>query len=328
MKTILTFITVSIAISLQAQDTITLAFGSCNKTSLDQSYWQNIKAANPSHFFWLGDAVYADTDNMDELALFYTKQNSDSNYYEFKKIVAVDGTWDDHDYGVNDGGCEFKAKKGSKAEFVKFLGFDGKHSINNHEGVYHSSSIVQNGLIIKTLFLDTRYFRTELAFNPERGKRYQPINKGSILGKTQWSWLEKELNDTTVDLFIIASSIQAIANNHYYEKWGNMTHERERLFKLLKNKPSVIISGDRHIAEFSAIDNGKYKLYDFTSSGLTHTWRKYQFESNPNRIGKQFAVVNYGLLTIWQEEDYLNVEIQIKDPYTNTTLQQLSLMFD
>ena len=41
-----------------------LAFGSCNKQSKDQQYWDTISSSinsriNPSIFLWMGDTVYS-----------------------------------------------------------------------------------------------------------------------------------------------------------------------------------------------------------------------------------------------------------------------------
>ena len=42
----------------------TIAFGSCNKQDKDQSFWSVIQAHNPDLWLWLGDNIYADTEDM------------------------------------------------------------------------------------------------------------------------------------------------------------------------------------------------------------------------------------------------------------------------
>jgi len=45
-----------------------------------------------------------------------------------------------------------------------------------------------------------------------------------------------------------------------------------------------------------------YPLYDFTSSGLTHTWGMYWDEPNQYRIDSLIAFENYGIIKLnWQE---------------------------
>ena len=46
----------------------TIAFGSCNKQDMDQSFWPIIAAQNPDLWVWLGDNIYADTEDMGLMA--------------------------------------------------------------------------------------------------------------------------------------------------------------------------------------------------------------------------------------------------------------------
>jgi alkaline phosphatase D len=327
MKYNIVTVLILICSSTLAQDTLKIAFGSCNKHTEDQSYWLSIQNHHPGYWYWLGDIIYADTDDMRKMRSMYSAMKSNEYYSSFCKTVKVDGIWDDHDYGANDGGKEFLKKEESKIEFLRFLQLSDSTEIKGHNGVYHTTTQNIGLKSIKTIFLDTRSFRTELQASTQKGRRYEPVNQGDMLGEEQWTWLEKELKDSSISLFIIVSSIQVIANNHWYEKWGNMPTQRDKLIKLLEDKPSIILSGDRHIAEFSSITSGNYSLYDFTSSGLTHTWNKYQFEKNENRVGKQFAKKNYGLLSIYSEQQGLNVTMQIFELPNGKELQNLTLFF-
>ena len=87
-----------------------IAFGSCNKHLFPQDYWTIIAKQKPDLWIWLGDIVYADTDN--ETALFNAYNTLFSNvfYQNFIRNTPVTGIWDDHDYGKNDGGKDFKFK--------------------------------------------------------------------------------------------------------------------------------------------------------------------------------------------------------------------------
>ncbi|MFN3939545.1 MAG: alkaline phosphatase D family protein, partial [Chitinophagales bacterium] len=91
----------------------------------------------------------------------------------------------------------------------------------------------------------------------QEGKKvYLPNTSGDILGEAQWQWLENELKNSTADVHIICTSIQIIPEQHRFEKWSNFPKARERMFALVQRyKPGqvVFISGDRHIAEVSAM---------------------------------------------------------------------------
>ena len=79
-----------------------------------------------------------------------------------------------------------------------------------------------------------------------------------MLGEDQWAWLEEQLR-TPAEVRLIASSIQVVAEDHGWEKWMNFPHERERLYRLIRETRAegvVFLSGDRHLAELSMMDGG------------------------------------------------------------------------
>jgi alkaline phosphatase D len=93
------------------------------------------------------------------------------------------------------------------------------------------------------------------------------------------------------------------SSEHRFEKWANFPDAQKRLYDLIvKTKPKgvLIISGDRHCAEYSKIDlpGLGYPLHDFTSSGLTHSWPSYREEKNQFRVGPLIAERNFGLINI------------------------------
>jgi len=57
-----------------------IAFGSCNRQDEDQPLWDAILEENPDLFLWGGDNIYADTDDMEELAADYQIQKNQPDY--------------------------------------------------------------------------------------------------------------------------------------------------------------------------------------------------------------------------------------------------------
>ena len=120
--------------------------------------------------------------------------------------------------------------------------------------------------------LDTRYFLSSpLSRKPGAGDSQGPYNgnpdaKTTILGEDQ-CWLAEQLL-VPAELRILVSSIQVVAEDHGWEKWMNFPHERERLYKLIRDTEAegvIILSGDRHLAELSMMDAGVgYPIYDLT----------------------------------------------------------------
>ncbi|XP_077211097.1 calcineurin-like metallo-phosphoesterase superfamily protein [Tasmannia lanceolata] len=274
-----------------------IAFGSCANQSAPQPIWNTIINFSPQLFIWLGDNIYGDIKrpfklfgkertigpwknvprfvpvSEQELQSRYTKAKSNPGYSLLRERAQVIGTWDDHDYGLNDAGKEFAGKNVSQRLMLDFLDEAQDSPRRKQAGVYASYMFGPKGKQIKVILLDTRYHRDPL------------FSDGSILGDSQWTWLEKELNGPSSEITIIASSIQVISNVSattgplfYLESWGRFPKERNRLFKLIANSKRggvFFISGDVHFGEITRYDCGSgYSLYDITSSGLTQAVEK------------------------------------------------------
>ncbi|CAN5335091.1 hypothetical protein BH23BAC2_BH23BAC2_19270 [soil metagenome] len=300
-----------------------IAFGSCNMQNLPQPLWAPIIESNSDVFIWGGDNVYADTEDMDKLENDYKIQKAVPGYRQLLASTDVLGTWDDHDYGQNDGGTHWKFKKESQQKFLNFLDVSSNDPRREREGVYHSKVYSTKQGSVKVIILDTRYFRSDLKMSETPGKRYDPDLEGTILGKVQWAWLEKELNESKADFNILVSSIQILAAEHGFETWGNFPLEVKKLQDLLVSSPAknvVIISGDRHISEFSRqeVEGLNYPLVDFTSSGLTHTYSGFTGEPNQHRTGKVISDLSFGLLLI----DFSNKSITMQMRGKENVLQQ------
>lgn len=293
-----------------------IAFGSCNKLDKPQTIWADVVANNPNLWIWLGDIIYADTTDMRALAAHYKRLKTNPEYKKLRAKTQVIGIYDDHDYGVNDGCKTYPNKRGAKKVLMDFLDVPRSHPIRKREGAYTSYTFGKGGQRIKVIVLDMRYFRDELTPDPSKQKRYLPNLEGSTLGDAQWKWLEKELKNSQANLNILCSSVQVLADEHGYEKWGNFPNERKRLLALisqLKPKNLLIISGDRHMAEISKMDIAGlgYPLYDFTASGLTHI-RSGLNEPNKYRVGDMIVKRNFGLLKIRWEAERPIVTMQVR----------------
>lgn len=287
----------------QSQTTTTIAFGSCSDEDDTVQLWREVILQKPALWIWLGDNVYADTTDTEVIKAKYERQKNHPDYQKLLSTCPIIGTWDDHDYGVNDGGKEFAMKKQSKELMLDFLDVPTDAEVRKHEGVYSSYTLGEGDKKVKIILLDTRYFRDQLQKSTNYNKkRYTPTSTGDILGEEQWAWLENELQHSDAAIYIIGTSIQFIPIQHGYEKWMNLSSSRERMIDLLKKystKKTFFISGDRHIAELSRlkVKGLPYTLYDFTSSGLTHTWDA-GVEENKYRIGELINQKNFGLIRI------------------------------
>jgi alkaline phosphatase D len=160
---------------------------------------------------------------MNVLRAQYQKQKTSPGYQRLLETCPVIGIWDDHDYGVNDGGKHYSKKKESKEELLRFLDVPPGDLIRQHEGAYSSHSYGLGSTKVNVILLDTRYFRDTLFKSTEPGKRYKINSTGDILGEEQWAWLEKELSQSDAEVTIIGSSIQFIAEDRL-RKMGELSY--------------------------------------------------------------------------------------------------------
>jgi alkaline phosphatase D len=297
-----------------------IMFGSCSQQERDQPLWPVITSESPDVFLMIGDNIYADTTDAKIFNEKYSKLGAQPDFALFRQKIPLLATWDDHDYGLNDGGSEFSAKEISKTEFLKFWGFPAGHEVFGREGIYHSVTMGPKGRLVQFILLDTRTFRGAL----KKGSQgYIPNEdpQSSLLGEAQWKWLEEELLKPA-DVRILVSSIQLVSSEHPFEKWSNQPREKTRLFDLVKKTKAqglFVISGDRHQGEISklpASETGFYDLYDFTSSGMTEKGRGTRHEKNPWRIGadKAYVGTQFGEILIhWDAKPSPTVDLVLRD---------------
>ncbi|MGB1937514.1 MAG: alkaline phosphatase D family protein [Akkermansiaceae bacterium] len=302
---------------VEKDKTITrIAFGSCNnpgRTSKKPTrIYDAVLQQQPDVFVFLGDNIYGDTEDMELLRKKYQQLGAVEGYQKLQQQCRVLATWDDHDYGVNDGGKSYPKRVESQKEFLDFFA-DPEDSVRRtRPGIYTSYSFGKDGKKVQIILLDTRYFRDEIPrkkAKPEKGKVgwYEPVEDTSmtLLGDAQWQWLEQQLQ-VKADVRIICSSIQVLAYEKGMENWGNVPHEQQRLFDLLKKHKAnhtVMISGDVHYTELSKVMIGDYPLYDLTSSGMSHTARGWANADNSFRVGKSYWEINAGLIEIdWEKK--------------------------
>lgn len=289
----------------------TIAFGSCNEQNSDQSFWPVILAQQPDLWIWLGDNIYADTEDMSIMAEKYQLQKTNKYYQNFSQITPITGIWDDHDYGQNDGNRTFIFKAESKQQFLNFLDTPEDNPVNQYPGIYRSETFGLPPNQVKLIHLDTRTFQDPLTKTPKGSeKNYFTQENGQLLGKAQWQWLTQELNQSTADINIIASSLQVIAEDHRYEMWANFPKQRKQLFDLVVSsqaKNPIFMSGDRHLSEISSLNWKGQKLIDITSSGLTHSFSGTE-EYNRHRIGHLITTESFSTISI----DWPSQQIEIR----------------
>jgi len=321
-----------------------IAFGSCAKQDRPQPIWDAVIESQPQLFLMIGDNIYGDTDDMQLLWKKYQMLDAQPGFQKLRATCPVMGTWDDHDYGVNDGGVEFPQKRESQQLCLDFFRVPKASPRRQREGVYHAEVFGPPGKRVQVILTDSRYFRSPLKRSskkaePGEGYRgvYEPQSDPSLtfLGDAQWKWLEDQLR-VPAEVRILASSVQVLPTEHGWEMWGLFPRERQRLFNLIRDTKAngvVFISGDRHLAEQMRIDSDEstvpYPLLETTSSSLnapsgnfTKAGVRFASERNRYREGLTFFDVNFGTILIDWDQSNPVVRMQVRDEKGGVVLQQ------
>lgn len=344
---ILTLLTLLVTGPLVADDKplSRISFGSCARQNQPQPIWDSVVATKPELFLFIGDNIYGDSEDMDVLRAKYQQLGNQPGYKKLTQTCPILATWDDHDYGVNDGGAEYPMKQQSQQVMLDFFSVPQADERRHREGVYVSRIFGPVGKRVQVILLDARYFRSPLKIGYKPGEagdgyrgKYAPNNdpKATMLGEAQWKWLEKQLK-VPAELRIIGSGVQVIPNEHGSEMWGNFPLERKRLFGLIRKTKAngvTFISGDRHLAEIAKLPADHklgigYPLFDVTSSSLnvpsgnfTKARTRFSNEINSYRVGLTYFEINFGVIDIdWASADPV-VRMQIRDAAGAVVLQQ------
>ena len=288
-----------------------IAFGSCAHQDKPQPIWDAVLDYRPELFVFTGDNVYGDVTSaaMTELRNAYAAAAMVEGIAALRAQVPVLATWDDHDYGQNDGGADFPHKGQAEELFHAFWGIEDDDPRRQRPGIYHAETLGSPGRRIQIILLDTRSFRSALRPTDERhalGKEAylpDPDPAKTMLGEAQWAWLAERLREPA-EVRLLVSSVQVLAEQHGFERWGNLPLERQRLLDLIAETGArgvVIISGDRHIGALYRLSDGvPYDLYEITSSGLNMAFA-HNRDIGPLRLGEVYGEDNFGTIDIdWQ----------------------------
>jgi alkaline phosphatase D len=282
-----------------------IAFGSCLRQDKPAPILDAIVDAKPDVFIWLGDNIYADSDDP---AVVQSKYELLGNIEGFKKLRAAVPflyVWDDHDYGKNDAGVEYAFKDQNKRLMLDFFHEPPNSERRRREGNYDAKIIGPAGRRVQFLLLDTRSFRSPMKSETRDGKKwYVPTDDPSatVLGDAQWQWLEAQLKEPA-EIRVVCSSIQVIPTEQRFEKWENFPKERTRLIELLKpHAPStLILSGDRHHGSIHR--DRESGLEEITASALNQPGTPTAEDLHAaTKTQEPVAAANFGFISIdWRD---------------------------
>ncbi|MDZ4287677.1 MAG: hypothetical protein U0984_06955 [Prosthecobacter sp.] len=68
-------------------------------------------------FIFMGDNIYADTADMAVMRAKYARLKESRFFKGLRAKASILATWDDHDYGANDGGADYSMRRESRRSF-------------------------------------------------------------------------------------------------------------------------------------------------------------------------------------------------------------------
>lgn len=261
-----------------------------------------MKATPADFMLWLGDNTYlreADYSSKAGIAYRYKHTRSDSNLQGLLRTMPNYATWDDHDFGDNDGNSSYGLKKFSREQFKAY--WPNKSYGDNEEGIYHSFTWSDAEFFL----CDDRWFRDASEMDELDGKK-------AMLGTKQLEWLKNKLVHSKATFKFIVVGGQVLNKNTDKESYNLFKKEREEILSFLvqqKISGVVFLSGDRHHTEILREDALKdklgYSLFDITSSPLSSgvsNVLKTEEAKNPQRVPNTLTV----------EQNYCSIKISGK----------------
>jgi len=320
-------------------------FGSCNRAQWSQPLWKHVLARSPDAWIWAGDNVYGDrTEGIDwstgkirahpateeRLGRLYAAQLAHPGYAQLLRSNAtILATWDDHDYGLNDGDRTFHLRRASQRRFLDFVREPALSARRLRDGVYasrilpgppvpigegapaqsaeaagqrrqstkrHAQRATRSGVLV--VLLDNRFNKDPYDVGPG----------GDMLGEAQWRWPERTLRASRARAHLIVSGLQVLPFKRVGEGWGRFPASRARLLALLHRlrvPAPILISGDVHMAELHAArcapEPREVAPADSAPAHWLRLWPSMRLARHrlPSRSSTVFEVTSSGMTHSW-----------------------------
>ncbi|MCB9072796.1 MAG: hypothetical protein H6623_04175 [Bdellovibrionaceae bacterium] len=262
--------------------------------------WARLKKENPDLVILNGDIVYVDDFDFVErkkatetdLWLRYLQSLHRLPYYHWYNLKPTLATWDDHDFGTNDGDRTFKAKAAAKKLFIGLFG--GKSLPGVWEPEPSGVTSMYKGFGQRFYLMDDRTFR-----QPNKGQKTHETY--GHWGEKQHKWLLQSLKQENTPAWIFNGNQVFNGKSLDFKEAFEANHATHfvKFIEDIKNisAPIVFSSGDVHFSEVMRIPTARlgYETYEITSSSM-HSYRGSGWD-NPMRIEGAYTR-EYNFLTV------------------------------
>lgn len=222
--------------------------------------WNEMEKLEVDAVCLMGDTPYIDSSDLEVARKKHRQFLQMPDLARLGQTTSVVGSWDDHDFGKNNGnGLNFlEGKSQTRRAFVDYRAHDRYG--NGREGVYHKMDMGA----LEIFFLDPRYFsQTE----PSPVDATQP----TCFGRQQWAWLLQGLRDSKAKFKVLAmGAIWQDKKNSETDDMFTYWYERDALLDFIKEEQIsgvTLLGGDIHVARhLKHPDRVGYDLHDFIIS--------------------------------------------------------------
>jgi hypothetical protein len=238
---------------------LNVAFLSCVNDTTDP-IWQEMANHNLDLLCFGGDTPYADTGNLSDLRNKHRHLLQRPALAALGKSVPFAGTWDDHDFGMNNanGKSAAELKENTRRTFVEYRVQDQYGS--GDEGIYQK---VDRGAM-EVFLLDARWYS-------QTGPSPISPNQSTCFGKDQWQWLLESLRNSEAPFkVLLQGQIWQDKKNRETDDMHTYYAERDALLDFIKKEriPGVVlVGGDIHVSRYLVHPQRVgYDLHDFIIS--------------------------------------------------------------
>ncbi len=254
-----------------SQDQVILGLGSC-APSVPDPIWSKILEEGCQGFVFLGDTPYVDSDQLSVARAKHREFLRQPEIAAMIRQIPCWGTWDDHDFGKNDGHGDFSGKHIARIAFTEYRanrnfgqdshGEEQVHPFGEGRGIHTSFRFGP----IEVFLLDPRWFS-------RTASSWADPSKPTCLGRHQWEWFREKLRSSDATYKAITTGmIWDDKKNSEKDDWETYSHERQAIFDLIRNEKipgCFLIGGDIHVSRALHYGNTVgYPLWQFIISPM------------------------------------------------------------
>jgi len=233
--------------------------------------------------FLVGDTVYADQGNWGQEESGYARRYAEARdrlaWFRMPFLTPTFATWDDHDFGVNNGDKSFTRGAFTKSLFRRYFGSIDNAAWTKAHGV---GSVLRAGGQ-RFFLLDDRTWRDA-----------RNVTGGRHLGDAQREWLIAELAKSREPAWLLNGSQFFGAYQGFESYEADHPDDFKDLLATLSKleAPVAFVGGDIHISEVMKVEPATlgYATFELTASSM-HSFAVPFMDarvSNPRRLASEW----------------------------------------